>query len=177
MHHYLSILSIIIFHVSPVSSFLSNTLLDISGFHKDKLSPHLHLHRHHGIVNSRNIHSCNNNNRNNNVNNNRNNRLVLLLSKESKQDDDSATTITTATTTPEQSENRSGAIAMLTIEYCTGCRWMLRSAWLMQELFTTFDTEMGSITLIPSKPPSPGGTFVSNRQIGSVIYKEIKEKE
>lgn len=50
---------------------------------------------------------------------------------------------------------------ILTIEYCTGCRWLLRSAWLMQEIFTTFHDEMGSITLIPSKPPSPGGTFVS----------------
>ena len=48
----------------------------------------------------------------------------------------------------------------LSIEYCTGCRWLLRSAWLMQELFTTFNDEMGNITLIPSKPPSPGGTFV-----------------
>ena len=51
----------------------------------------------------------------------------------------------------------------ITIEYCTGCRWMLRSAWLMQELFTTFYStdEIRSITLVPSKPPSPGGTFVS----------------
>jgi len=50
----------------------------------------------------------------------------------------------------------------ITIEYCTGCRWMLRSAWLMQELFTTFHSadEIRSITLVPSKPPSPGGTFV-----------------
>ncbi len=49
----------------------------------------------------------------------------------------------------------------LTIEYCTGCRWMLRSAWLMQELLTTFSDEMSSVALIPSKPPSPAGTFVS----------------
>lgn len=49
----------------------------------------------------------------------------------------------------------------ITIEYCTGCKWLLRSAWLMQELFSTFHDEMSSITLIPSKPPAPGGTFVS----------------
>lgn len=48
----------------------------------------------------------------------------------------------------------------VSIEYCTGCRWGLRSAWLQQELLTTFNEEMGSITLRPSKPPSPGGTFV-----------------
>ena len=48
----------------------------------------------------------------------------------------------------------------LSIEYCTGCRWMFRASWLMQECLTTFNDEMGSITLIPSKPPSPGGTFL-----------------
>jgi len=24
------------------------------------------------------------------------------------------------------------------VEYCTGCRWMLRAAWIAQELLTTF---------------------------------------
>ena len=48
----------------------------------------------------------------------------------------------------------------LSIEYCTGCRWMFRASWLMQECLTTFNDEIGSITLIPSKPPSPGGTFL-----------------
>ena len=48
----------------------------------------------------------------------------------------------------------------LSIEYCTGCRWMFRASWLMQECLTTFNDEIGSITLVPSKPPSPGGTFL-----------------
>jgi selenoprotein W-related protein len=47
------------------------------------------------------------------------------------------------------------------ITYCTGCRWLLRAAWIMQELFTTFDAELNSITLIPSRPPAKGGIFVS----------------
>ena len=47
------------------------------------------------------------------------------------------------------------------IEYCTGCRWMLRAAWLGQELLTTFQDELHSVTLIPSRPPAPGGLFVS----------------
>ena len=47
------------------------------------------------------------------------------------------------------------------ITYCTGCRWLLRAAWLAQELLTTFDTEIASVTLIPSRPPAKGGTFVS----------------
>lgn len=35
------------------------------------------------------------------------------------------------------------------IEYCTGCRWMLRAAWLAQELLSTFESELGSVTLKP----------------------------
>jgi hypothetical protein len=49
----------------------------------------------------------------------------------------------------------------ISIEYCTGCRWMLRAAWMSQELLTTFQQELDSVTLIPSRPPAPGGVFVS----------------
>lgn len=35
------------------------------------------------------------------------------------------------------------------IEYCAGCRWMLRSAWFAQELLSTFESELGSVTLKP----------------------------
>jgi selenoprotein W-related protein len=41
------------------------------------------------------------------------------------------------------------------IIYCTGCRWMLRAAWLAQELLTTFEKEIGEIALIPGN----GGIF------------------
>src|SRR5205807_220809 len=41
------------------------------------------------------------------------------------------------------------------IEYCTRCRWMLRAAWIGQELLTTFEAEIGSLTLVPSV----GGVF------------------
>ena len=43
----------------------------------------------------------------------------------------------------------------LEIEYCTQCRWLLRAAWLAQELLTTFEEELGGITLIPGS----GGVF------------------
>lgn len=43
-------------------------------------------------------------------------------------------------------------------EYCTGCRWMLRSAYMAQEILTTFEKEIGEVALIPSKGVS--GTFV-----------------
>jgi len=36
------------------------------------------------------------------------------------------------------------------IEYCPGCRWLLRAAWTAQELLTTFEKELGSVALKPS---------------------------
>lgn len=42
------------------------------------------------------------------------------------------------------------------IEYCPGCRWLLRAGWTAQELLTTFETELGAVTL---KPSEVGGTF------------------
>lgn len=41
------------------------------------------------------------------------------------------------------------------IHYCTGCRWLLRSAWMAQELLTTFEDEIGELTLRPGS----GGIF------------------
>lgn len=37
----------------------------------------------------------------------------------------------------------------LEIRYCTKCRWLLRAAWLAQELLTTFQEELGEVALIP----------------------------
>ena len=41
------------------------------------------------------------------------------------------------------------------IEYCTQCRWLMRAAWMAQELLTTFETEIGGVTLVPGT----GGIF------------------
>ncbi|MCU9848208.1 SelT/SelW/SelH family protein [Defluviimonas sp. WL0024] len=43
----------------------------------------------------------------------------------------------------------------ITIRYCTQCNWLLRSAWLAQELLSTFGEELGGVTLIPGS----GGVF------------------
>ena len=51
------------------------------------------------------------------------------------------------------------ALPNVKIIYCTGCRWMLRSAWMSQELLTTFEKELHSVTLVPNKIAP--GTFVS----------------
>ena len=42
----------------------------------------------------------------------------------------------------------------LEIEYCTQCRWLLRAAWMAQELLTTFEQELGGVLL---KPGTGGG--------------------
>lgn len=42
------------------------------------------------------------------------------------------------------------------IEYCPGCRWLLRASWTAQELLTTFEAELGEVTLRPSEE---GGAF------------------
>jgi selenoprotein W-related protein len=41
------------------------------------------------------------------------------------------------------------------IEYCTQCRWLLRAAWMAQELLTTFEAELGGVALVPGA----GGVF------------------
>jgi selenoprotein W-related protein len=35
------------------------------------------------------------------------------------------------------------------IEYCTQCRWLLRAAWTVQELLTTFPEELQEVSLRP----------------------------
>ncbi|WP_437881311.1 SelT/SelW/SelH family protein [Pseudomonas sp. LRF_L74] len=44
----------------------------------------------------------------------------------------------------------------VTIIYCTQCQWLLRSAWLAQELLSTFADELGKVSL----QPATGGTFL-----------------
>jgi selenoprotein W-related protein len=43
----------------------------------------------------------------------------------------------------------------ISIAYCTQCNWMLRSAWMAQELLSTFSLELEAVTLIPGT----GGIF------------------
>ena len=61
-----------------------------------------------------------------------------------------------STTDDETGNTRRGHVDIL---YCTGCRWMLRSAYYAQELLTSFQDDLTSVTLIPSPPQSPGGMF------------------
>mgnify|MGYP001802250233 FL=1 len=41
------------------------------------------------------------------------------------------------------------------ITYCRQCNWLLRSAWMAQEILSTFSEEAGAVTLVPGT----GGIF------------------
>lgn len=43
----------------------------------------------------------------------------------------------------------------VTIDYCTQCNWMLRAAWLAQELLSTFGSDLAEVAL----RPGTGGVF------------------
>ena len=43
----------------------------------------------------------------------------------------------------------------ISILYCTRCNWLLRAAWMAQELLSTFGMELGGVTLVPGD----GGCF------------------
>jgi selenoprotein W-related protein len=43
----------------------------------------------------------------------------------------------------------------IVINYCTQCQWLLRAAWMAQELLSTFGDELGEVALVPGT----GGIF------------------
>jgi selenoprotein W-related protein len=55
--------------------------------------------------------------------------------------------------------------ARVEIEYCTQCRWLLRAAWLAQELLTTFEAELGEVALVPGS-----GGVLDVRVDGELIF-------
>ncbi|AWJ91693.1 selenoprotein (plasmid) [Azospirillum baldaniorum] len=59
---------------------------------------------------------------------------------------------------------------ILQIEYCRQCRWMLRAAWMAQELLTTFEEELGGVTLMPGT----GGIF-EVRHGAAVVWSRKEE--
>ena len=53
----------------------------------------------------------------------------------------------------------------VTIQYCTQCQWLLRAAWMAQELLSTFSTDLGEVALVPGT----GGVFIVTVN-GAVIW-------
>ena len=59
---------------------------------------------------------------------------------------------------------------VLAITYCTQCNWLLRAAWMAQEVLSTFSLEMGEVTLIPGT----GGIF-EIRLDGQLIWERKRD--
>ncbi|GBQ62358.1 hypothetical protein AA103196_0288 [Ameyamaea chiangmaiensis NBRC 103196] len=49
----------------------------------------------------------------------------------------------------------SATLPRVAIRYCTQCNWLLRAAWMAQELLSTFGQALGEVALIPQT----GGRF------------------
>lgn len=70
----------------------------------------------------------------------------------------------------------------LTIEYCPKCGWLLRAAYMAQELLTTFSEELGSVTLKPSEMAGRYSISINNQIVfdrkqngGFADIKDIKQ--
>lgn len=57
------------------------------------------------------------------------------------------------------------------IEYCPKCGWLLRAAYIAQELLTTFQEEVYGVTLVPS---AVAGTF-QIRTTDNIIFDRKRE--
>lgn len=57
------------------------------------------------------------------------------------------------------------------IRYCTQCRWMLRAAWMAQELLSTFEQELTEVAL----QPASGGVF-EIRAGGQLVWSREAER-
>lgn len=58
----------------------------------------------------------------------------------------------------------------IAITYCTQCNWMLRAAWVAQELLTTFGQDIGEVALVPGT----GGIFEITCN-GDVIWERKRD--
>ena len=59
----------------------------------------------------------------------------------------------------------------IVIAYCPGCRWMLRSAWLAQELLSSFGGDLGEVALAPAGK----GVFEVTAGDGTVLWSRAEE--
>lgn len=46
---------------------------------------------------------------------------------------------------------RDPATPRLEITYCPKCRWLMRAAWMAQELLVTFERDLGEVALRPGE--------------------------
>ena len=58
----------------------------------------------------------------------------------------------------------------ITITYCRQCQWLLRAAWMAQELLSTFAEDLGEVAL----QPGTGGVFLIEYE-GKVVWDRKRE--
>ena len=70
----------------------------------------------------------------------------------------------------------------ITIEYCPKCNWLLRSAYMAQELLTTFSEDLKAVALQPSEISGVFKITVNDKQVfdrkeygGFPEIKELKQ--
>ncbi|MBI3882935.1 MAG: SelT/SelW/SelH family protein [Sphingobacteriales bacterium] len=70
----------------------------------------------------------------------------------------------------------------ITIEYCPKCGWMMKAAYMAQELLTTFTDDIHAVTLQPSEISGRYTIFVNGNKIydrkeqgGFPEVKELKQ--
>ncbi len=51
------------------------------------------------------------------------------------------------------------------IEYCPKCNWMLRAAWMAQEILSTFDEFVLKVSLMPSETAGVFRVFVGHELV------------
>ena len=67
----------------------------------------------------------------------------------------------------------------VTIEYCPKCGWLLRAAYMAQEVLTTFTDDVKQVTLQPSEVGGSYKIFIDDKKIFDreewKSFPEIKE--
>lgn len=72
-------------------------------------------------------------------------------------------------------------MSRIEIEYCRRCKFLLRAAWLAQELLTSFEEELKEVALVPGsggvfEVRLDGAVLFSNRSAGRLPEaREVKE--
>jgi selenoprotein W-related protein len=70
----------------------------------------------------------------------------------------------------------------ITIEYCPKCHWLLRAAYMAQEILTSFTDELSAVTLQPSEVSGRYTISIGDQKVfdrkeygGFAEIKEIKQ--
>jgi selenoprotein W-related protein len=116
-------------------------------------------------------------------------RTKILMSKENRAGDtDCIECIANSTTSVgiQMSENTSVApnhdpmsLPQVTIDYCTGCKWLLRASWTATELLTTFEKDISGVNVRPGRSTGVFNVWVENELVwnrtASKRFPELKE--